>query len=241
MNKLILKFLGRKSQPKTRKPTPPSVTNPTKNIGCTEFEVNGWELSDFVIKTLVPVVGTHPFPLQELMLMAGAVCRYQPPIVFEWGTHIGKSARIFHETLTHYSIKSVIHSIDLPDDASHVEHPGAARGQLVQGLPGITLHQGDGVNTALQLWENHGKPERCLFFVDGDHEYESVKRELHLILATVSRPVILAHDTFYQSCESGYNIDPHRAVTEAVAQLGTGCQVVHSGISLPGMTLVVPE
>jgi hypothetical protein len=89
---------------------PLSRENPAKNVTCSEFEVDNWAISQFVVRRLVPVVGCHPFPLQELMLMVAAVCRFEPAEIFEWGTHIGKSARIFYECASHYRIEADIHS-----------------------------------------------------------------------------------------------------------------------------------
>ena len=70
--------------------------DPALNLSSTEFEVNNWIVSEFVIHRLAPIVGTHPFPLDELMMMTAATCRFKPEIIFEWGTNIGKSARIFY-------------------------------------------------------------------------------------------------------------------------------------------------
>ena len=212
--------------------------DPAKNLSCTEFEVDGWELSKFVVEKILPVAGSHPFPLQELMLMTSAVCRVKPPLIFEWGTHIGKSARIFHETVRHYGISSTIHSVDLPDDVTHVEHPGEKRGMLVEGLSGVTLHQGDGLATSIEVWKAGGAPPNPLFFVDGDHSYESVRREVDGILNVIPAASILLHDTFFQSEKSGYNIGPHTAAAETIACYPGRFQVIHSGISLPGMTFL---
>ena len=90
--------------------------DPNVNTHCTEFEINNWVISDFIVNCLVPIVGVHPFPLNELQLMVGTVCRFQPTHIFEWGTNIGKSARIFYETTNSFKIDAEIHSIDLPDD-----------------------------------------------------------------------------------------------------------------------------
>jgi len=68
-----------------------SSSDAAPNPGATEFEVNNWILSEFVVNRLVPVVGVHPYPLNELMLMAGAVCRFRPSHVFEWGTNIARN------------------------------------------------------------------------------------------------------------------------------------------------------
>src|SRR5205085_6759104 len=156
--------------------------------------------------------------IHELLLVCAAVCRYRPSHVFEWGTHIGKSARIFYETTEYYGIPTDIHSIDLPDDVSHVEHPSNERGRMVRGLPRVHLHQGDGVDVAMRLWNSEGKPQSVLFFLDGDHAEQSVYRELSRVVAEVQTPVLLLHDTFYQSAASEYNTGPHRAIERIMGE-----------------------
>jgi cephalosporin hydroxylase len=174
------------------------------------------------------------------MLMVAAVCRLQPAEIFEWGTHIGKSARVFHETTSHYRIQAAIHSTDLPDGVHHQEHPHAERGRLVRGFPDVHLHQGDGLDTSLEVWRAGGHKPRPLFFLDGDHAYESVSRELTGIADAVPDAAILVHDAFYQSPGSGYNIGPYMAVEEIVADRPGRYRKVHSGLGLPGMTLLYP-
>ena len=147
------------------------------------------------------MVGTHPYPLNELLLMTAAACRLKPSVVFDWGTHIGASARIFYECDKAFNLSYEIHSIDLPPDASHVEHPGEEHGRLVRDLDKVHLHRGDGVNVALEQWQKLGRPKKPLFFVDGDHAYESVRDELNKIFSTVPDASALAHDTFFQSAE----------------------------------------
>ena len=58
---------------------PDPVPNPT----ASEFEVDLWTLSHFLLERVVPVVGTHPYPLNELLLMAAAACRLKPSAVFD--------------------------------------------------------------------------------------------------------------------------------------------------------------
>ncbi len=210
--------------------------DPALNREASEWEVNNWVVSDFVVQQLYPVVGVRPFPLQELMLMVSSVCHFKPTHIFEWGTHIGKSARIFYETTRTFSIPAQIHSIDLPDDVTHVEHPGSERGLLVKGLPGVHLHQGDGLGISLALCKQL-KAERPLFFVDGDHAYESVKRELSGILNEIHAPAVLLHDTFYQSAPSGYNIGPCQAIRDVLRDY-SGYRSLSTQMGLPGMTLV---
>jgi len=212
---------------------------PTLNDGCIEFEINKWVLSQFVVNKLVPVVGVHPFPIDELLLLAAAVTKIKPTHIFEWGTNIGKSARVFFETGKFFNIATDIHSIDLPDNAPHAEHPGARRGRLVRGLQGVTLHTGDGLDTAMHLCRTFSTDGFTpLFFIDGDHSYESVKRELSGVLANVPDAHILVHDTFNQSEGSGYNVGPYRAVQETLAPISTDYQIVSQTLGLPGMTLI---
>jgi len=213
-------------------------SDPTLNMNCSEFEINKWIISDFVLKKLVSVAGTHPFPLDELMLMSSTVAHFRPKYIFEWGTHIGKSARIFYETIKAFDISCHIHSIDLPDDVEHVEHPKHKRGQLVQGLKEVTLNQGDGISTAMEIYKTLSGEPSVLFFVDGDHEYESVKRELEIILQQVKKPAILLHDTYYQSEEANYNIGPYRAIQDTIRGKEKLYKLISVKTGLPGMTLI---
>jgi hypothetical protein len=143
------------------------------NASCREFEVNKWVLSEFILRGLVPIVGIHPFPLDELLLMTGAVCRCRPRHVFEWGTNIGTSARIFYETARRFRLETEIHSIDLPDDADHVEHP-ASDGQLVRaGRTSICTRGRSG--SVLPLSRNCPGHVPA-FFPRWDHAYESFSR-----------------------------------------------------------------
>lgn len=212
-------------------------SDPAKNSHCSEFEVDNWIISDFIVRNLIPVVGIHPYPIAELNLMVAAVCRLKPQQIFEWGTNIGKSARIFYETGKHFSIPLEIHSIDLPDNLDHQEHPRSRRGHMVKGYAGVTLHQGDGLSKAIELYQRQSQ-KRTLVFIDGDHSYESVYRELSGIIESMPNAAILLHDTFFQSEQSGYNIGPHKAVTEILAKIPETYQSISTTTGLPGMTLL---
>ena len=228
----IIKILFRKLYHRVTK----HIINPVKNPNATEFEIDNWVISDFVLEKLIPCVGVHPFPLNELMLIAGSVCRFRPEYIFEWGTHVGKSARVFHETAKHFKIPVEIHSIDLPEEVEHVEHPHSERGKLVRRIKSVKLHLGDGLDTALKICKALPANSRILFLVDGDHSYESVKRELTGIIANVPGAKILVHDTFYQSDDSGYNIGPYKAVKEAVTS--GKHKLIETRTGLPGMSLL---
>ena len=215
--------------------------SPVLNPGCREFEIDNWILSKFVLRELVPVVGIKPYPLSELMLATAAVCRLKPTHIFEWGTHIGKSARIYYETVKHFHIPCEIHSIDLPDDVRHEEHPGKLRGLLVKNIREVKLHQGDGLDVSLTLYRNFKDLRtkvRPLFFLDGDHKYRSVKRELKNIMKYVPEAWILVHDTFFQSSQSGYNTGPYRALQTVLRETPHKYKVLSVNTGLPGMTLL---
>ena len=212
--------------------------DPVRNTAASEFEVDLWILSRFLLEKIVTVVGTHPYPLNELLLMTGAACRLKPSVVFDWGTHIGASARIFYECGKAFKLGYEIHSIDLPPDATHVEHPGQEHGRLVRGLENVHLHRGNGVKVAIEQWQKLGRPKRPLFFVDGDHAYESVRDELNEIFSAIPDASALAHDTFFQSAESNYNVGPALAIDEIVRKFPGRFHVIKSGLGLPGMTLL---
>src|ERR1035437_3663541 len=111
---------------------PPQRQN---SVTTTNLECDTASLGQFVCRKLVPLLGTNPFPPTELMLMCAAMLWLRPTLVVEWGTNIGASARVWHETNVRYGLGADVHSIDLPDSISHPEHPGPRRGLLVRGLP----------------------------------------------------------------------------------------------------------
>jgi len=213
-------------------------SDPALNLNAGEFEVNNWIISEFVVEKLIPAVGMHPFPLNELMLMSATVCRFKPTLIFEWGTNIGKSARVFYETIKAFEIPCEIHSIDLPDDVFHNEHPKNDRGKLVRGLEEVRLHQADGLTRSFEIFDKSKTNGTVLFFVDGDHSYESVKRELESILKHIPNAKILLHDTFFQSPDSGYNIGPHKAIEDVLGNDKNKYKIISTDFGLPGMTLL---
>lgn len=202
-----------------------------------KFEVNNHILSKVLLEQVVPLVGVHPYPLNELLLMAAAVCQIQPLKIFEWGTHIGISARIFYELSKSFAIHCEIHSTDLPESVPHIEHPHEQRGLMVKGIDGVIMHEGDGLEISIRLGKTlkHGMP--VLFFLDGDHEYTSVSRELAGLYKSFPWASILVHDTFEQTSESNYNIGPFAAVREFLS-MHSDYQVILTSTGLPGMTLL---
>ncbi len=202
------------------------------------FEVDNWIVSDFILNKIIPIVGIRPFPLNELMLIVSSVIFTKPTNIYEWGTNIGKSARIFYEICQSFNIASEIDSIDLPDDIHHQEHPHSDRGILVKKIKEVRLHQGDGLDVALSLHEKIGKNGKLLFFLDGDHSYKSVKRELNSIINRFPESNILIHDTFYQTEEAGYNIGPYNAIIDVLSEIPNTFKKIEQNIGLPGITFL---
>lgn len=205
--------------------------SPIKNPYCSEFEVDKNLISKFVIENLIPL--KTPYPLDELMLMTAAVCRFTPKKIIEWGTSTGYSARIFYETIKGFGLDCEIHSIDLPDDVIHPEHDPKTVGLAIKGVEYIRLHKGDCIDVASNILS---PKDDVLFFVDGDHSYESVKKELDWITKCFPGSAILAHDTFFQSGESGYNIGPIRAVLQVATT--QNYRVINMDVGAPGMVLM---
>jgi len=79
------------------------------------------------------------------------------------------------------------------------------------------------------------KPDLPLFFVDGDRSYTSVHNELIGIKGMASRAIVLAHDTFLQGSESGYNCGPYEAIKEFTLQ--NQLPLKSTVLGLPGMSL----
>jgi predicted O-methyltransferase YrrM len=210
---------------------PADFTHATRSLP----EANKWILSEFILDKLVPVIGVHPYPLDELLFMCSTVAYFHPDIIIEWGTHLGKSARIFYETSVYLRLGNIVHSIDLPPENEHMEniHETSERAMFVRGLP-VKLHIGDGLSIARDLLAET-KPNLPLLFVDGDHSIESVQYELAYIKQIAPRAVVLAHDTFFQGPESGYNCGPY----EAMKKFADECNlpIESTVLGLPGMSL----
>lgn len=215
-----------------------SAKNPVLNEDCKVFEVNNWIISEFILNKLIPIVGIQPFPLNELQLMVACICRLRPTHIFEWGTNIGKSARIFYETIKYFQIESEIHSVDLPYDHYHEEHPKDRRGLLVKNIKKVTLHTGNGLEKSLEIYQKIRGPKSVLFFLDGDHSYDSVKHELQHIMRNAPGANILLHDTFFQSSKSGYNTGPFKALQELIESPQNNYSFISTNTGLPGMTLL---
>jgi hypothetical protein len=209
-----------------------------KNNQCSELEIDKWRLSEFIVDTIVPKVGFEPYPLDEIFLMCSAVLLFKPTHIFEWGTHLGRSARIFHEINSRFNVNAEIHSFDLPDDVSHVEHPGNNRAIFLKNIDSVFLYQEDGLVKSPTIFNTSTiENKRALFYLDGDHSYKTVENELRTINENIDNPIFLLHDTFFQSKDSKYNTGPYDALNDFIL-LNPSYVVVNTNFGLPGMSLV---
>lgn len=140
-------------------------------------------------------IGLPAYGDDEVKFITGAMERHRPTHVFDWGTNVGASARLFYEAARIHGFPCEVHTVELPLEQAHLDrdHPGEHRyGQWL--TPEIHGHRGDGLTCSLWL---HGilKPERSLFFLDGCHEQAAVRRELDGIYQQAPEAVILGHDT----------------------------------------------
>lgn len=202
------------------------------------LECDAWSVGEFVRRKLLPLVGPHPFPPNELMLMVAAFVWTKPALLIEWGTNLGISARVFHETKQWQKLDTELHSIDIPPDHTHVEQPGTRRGLLVRNK-GVHLHLGDGADTARSILADNGSPT-TLVLVDGDHSKESVLRDITITLEEAPDARLLVHDTFFQP-GSGYNHGPYEAVSEALRGIARGHVAISEALGRPGMTFLYPS
>lgn len=129
----------------------------------------------------------------EIRFIAETVGALRPTHIYEWGTNVGASARIFHEAAP----KALVTTVEHPDDQTY-DHPGHRYGLWCEGFDRIEMLWGDGVTVALERFDAHDGPERALFFLDGDHSYWAVTRELDAIAQAAPRGVILCHDTSHE-------------------------------------------
>ncbi|MDP1808319.1 MAG: class I SAM-dependent methyltransferase [Actinomycetota bacterium] len=199
------------------------------------FEVDCWKLSELLLERVIPNIGAHPYPLNEQMLMAAAVAFVQPCLIVEWGTHHGKSARLFWEVKEALGLRDCrVCTVDSMD-ANHPEFPGAARGRYLAKTK-VEQFVGDGFETAGRLLEGISSP--ILLYIDGDHSRQSTRRDLSLWARLPSGSGLLAHDVLFQT-PSAYNIGPWQSLQELLeTQRATVSHVQWQLLGLPGMAFV---
>lgn len=133
----------------------------------------------------------------EVTFLANVLARHRPQVVFDWGTNVGASARIFYEAAQILGYPCVVHTIELPDSEAHLDrdHPGERYGQWLVDIP-VCCWRGDALEVALKLlWYVDESLTKMLFFLDGAHDHDSVMRELRVIAAYEPEAVMVVHDT----------------------------------------------
>ena len=179
------------------------------------------------------IIGVRAYSLDELCLMVAAFWFHAPQVVIDIGTHVGRSARVFWELKHCFDTSTQIHTIDICDP-SHPEYPGPNLGRYIRRTD-VVQHIGDSSVVGREIISSRPNA-RYLLFVDGDHEYPSVCRDLSLLELVAPGSCALVHDTFYQP-GSGYNHGPYEAVCQFVAEHEVQ-QVVHLQTGLPGMSYI---
>ena len=193
--------------------------------------VNKSILSEIVLR-ISRIIGTCPYPLDEQMLMGYAFIRSKPDIVLDCGTNVGKSARFFYEFARQVRHPCEVHTIDLMGP-THPECPWSSLGRYIRGLP-ITQHIGDSYEIGIKLIEAF-PARRYLIFIDGDHTYAGVKKDIQLLDRAKPGSAALFHDaTFFLPKLSP---DICRAIDEYVEAYPVA-YVYHQGMGLPGMSYV---
>lgn len=136
------------------------------------------------------------YGLDEVGFMEETVIWCKPSFIADWGTNLGSSARIFWELSYLHGLFPQIVTVDLPLALAALDrdHAGGRTGILSKEKTIIHL-TGDGVIEALTRYVHYGRPEKALFFVDGDHSLHNVVRELNMIERLAPTAMILLHDT----------------------------------------------
>lgn len=145
----------------------------------------------------LPAYGDH-----EVLFFERVLERHRPTHVFEWGTNVGASARLFYEASLELGYECDVHTTEIPDELSMLDrdHPGHRYGTWIEGLP-IHAHRGYGLIASLALHESL-RPERSLFYLDGNHSYGVVRAELEGVWGCDPSAVIMVHDTIRYTGEA---------------------------------------
>lgn len=140
-------------------------------------------------------IGLPAYGDDEVVFVADVMKRHRPTHVFEWGTNVGASARLFYECARILGFPCEVHTTELPIELAHLDrdHPGHRYGQWIKELP-IHTYRGDGLMESLRL-NDYLLPERPLFFLDGSHEHMTVLGELTWVSWAAPKAVLLVHDT----------------------------------------------
>lgn len=143
----------------------------------------------------VRAFGLPAYGDQEVQFFESVLKRLRPTHVFEWGTNVGASARLFYEAALELGYPCEVHTTEIPDYLALLDrdHPGERYGIWIKALP-VHRHRGYGLLESID-WHRKLKPEQALFYLDGNHSYGVVLAELEEVSALDSDAVIMVHDT----------------------------------------------
>lgn len=171
-------------------------------------------LSPEIVKHLKEIGVVPQYGWEEVDLIYATILEYQPDIICEWGTNIGYSARLFAELIQEIGIDCPVHSTDITESAAK-----GRRGEMAGPL--VNLHVGEGLELSLRLT---GDAKRPLFFLDDDHMFDHVRRQLYMIAEVEPGAVMLIHDVMKVEKVGGDSVwvahEPHRAIMDFLSQHG---------------------
>jgi cephalosporin hydroxylase len=141
-------------------------------------------------------IGVPGYGDDEVEFLASVVARQRPDVIFEWGTNVGASARIFYEAVQVCGVRCAIHSVELLDEDSYLDrdHPGHRYAEWLEGIP-VHLWRGDGLDWSILLLRDMVPKPVSVFYLDGNHEPGAVLRELEGIAGAAPAAVVVVHDT----------------------------------------------
>lgn len=134
------------------------------------------------------LLATAYYSAAEIALVCDTLRLVRPDFICEWGTHVGHSAKLFHDAALLMDVDCVIHSVEISEQVQ------GGRGSAI-GNRYVSLHVGDGPTVGLALYEDSG----CvapLFFLDDSHVYEDVLSQLERIAYETPHAAMLVHDVF---------------------------------------------
>lgn len=139
---------------------------------------------------------------REVQFFESILTRLRPTHVFEWGTNVGASARLFYEASLELGYPCEVHTTEIPDELSMLDrdHPGHRYGTWIKDTP-IHAHRGYGLIESNRLWKELHPPQ-ALFFLDGNHSYGVVRAELEGVSDLDPDAVIVVHDTIRYTGEA---------------------------------------
>ena len=145
----------------------------------------------------------HELPFEELFYLVALIRAARPAVIFEIGTHQGRTARLFAERSPE---RAKVYTLDLPVEKMRER---ARYDCTDSGVPGEEARKSPAAHKIVQLYGDSrtfdfrpfdGTVD--LMFIDGDHAYETVKQDTANALRMIAPGGIIIWDD-YQTCWPG--------------------------------------